>query len=126
MATAREQMLAGDWYLADDPELVALAEHRRRMLVEVNDPRSDPEVVDRRLRDLLAHVGEGVVDPLIRVEESPVEVEDHRAKRHEPTFRTILPRAAAPGNMPCTTAGTASPDRLSSTCRNSSPWTSPC
>lgn len=54
-------MLAGAWYRADDPELVAMAERRRRVSAVVNDPRSSPDEVAAALEQLLGAVGEGAV-----------------------------------------------------------------
>lgn len=54
-------MLAGEWYQAnepDDPELAEMAERRRRLSVEVNDPRSEPEAVSAALAELLGSLGE--------------------------------------------------------------------
>lgn len=61
VATERERMLAGEWYQAGDPELAAMAEHRRRVSAVVNDPGTSPEEVAVALRDLVGGLGEGAV-----------------------------------------------------------------
>jgi maltose O-acetyltransferase len=54
-------MLAGDLYLADDPELVEQAARALRLLTEFNGAGPDDGPTRRRvLEELLAHVGEGV------------------------------------------------------------------
>jgi maltose O-acetyltransferase len=54
-------MLSGEWYLADDPELDAMAARTARLLARVNDLKAPAEHVAAALRELLAEVGEGVV-----------------------------------------------------------------
>ena len=54
-------MLSGDWYLADDPELRAMAERRLEVLATVNDPAADASVVEASLAGLLGQIGEGAV-----------------------------------------------------------------
>lgn len=61
MSTERARMLAGEWYQADDPELAAMAERRRRVSAVVNDPRSSPDDVSAAIRELLGEVGDGAV-----------------------------------------------------------------
>ncbi|MGR6920293.1 sugar O-acetyltransferase [[Actinomadura] parvosata] len=68
--TMRERMLAGDLYLADDPEL---AEHllRAEELMEAynSSPARDPQARRRLLAELLGAVGEGtVIRPPLRVD----------------------------------------------------------
>lgn len=61
MPSNRELMLSGEWYLADDPELVELAARRHRIQARINDPaRTEAEVVDD-LAELLAGFGNGSV-----------------------------------------------------------------
>ena len=57
----RERMIAGDPYLASDPELRQLSQRAMRLLEQYN--RSSNERPDERRRiltELLGHVGEGV------------------------------------------------------------------
>ncbi|GAA4937889.1 sugar O-acetyltransferase [Nonomuraea thailandensis] len=68
--TMRERMLAGDLYIADDPEL---AEHMSRAmdLMEAFNASSarDPQLRHRLLTELLGAVGEGtVIRPPLRVD----------------------------------------------------------
>jgi maltose O-acetyltransferase len=56
--TAREKMLAGDPYFADDPELVLAAQRARALMEEYNTARA--LVRPGILRELLGHVGEDV------------------------------------------------------------------
>jgi maltose O-acetyltransferase len=56
--TAREKMLAGEPYFADDPELVAAARRARRLMEEYNSARE--LVRPGILRELLGSVGEDV------------------------------------------------------------------
>ena len=56
--TAREKMLAGEPYLADDPELVAAARRARGLMEEYNAARE--LVRPRILAELLGSVGEDV------------------------------------------------------------------
>ena len=54
-------MLAGDLYLADDPELIGQAARALRLLTEYNGAGPDDRQTRRRvLEELLAHVGDGV------------------------------------------------------------------
>jgi maltose O-acetyltransferase len=56
----RERMLAGELYLADDPELVALARVARERMVAYNAaPVREPELRRRLLAELLGSVGPG-------------------------------------------------------------------
>jgi maltose O-acetyltransferase len=58
----RERMLAGELYLADDPELVAERARARELVERYNRTgHADRGERDRLLRSLLGHVGEGVV-----------------------------------------------------------------
>jgi maltose O-acetyltransferase len=56
----RERMLAGDWYIADDPELVAERQRAATLVHQFNtsDP-ADPETRQAVLRELLGLLGEG-------------------------------------------------------------------
>lgn len=56
--TAREKMIAGEPYLADDPELVAAARRARELMDEYNSARE--LVRPGILRELLGSVGEDV------------------------------------------------------------------
>ncbi|MEO3743746.1 sugar O-acetyltransferase [Plantactinospora sp. B5E13] len=59
--TARERMLTGDLYRADDPELVALALRADRLVRAYNSVGADePERRDTLLRELLGDLGTGV------------------------------------------------------------------
>jgi maltose O-acetyltransferase len=61
MASNRELMLAGEWYQADDPELVAMAARRHGIEARLNDPaRTEAEVGDD-LAELLGGFGAGSV-----------------------------------------------------------------
>jgi len=62
MASMKERMLAGELYLADDPELRADNARAQRLVAEYNPTRHD-ETERRRtlLVELLGDVGEGVV-----------------------------------------------------------------
>ena len=54
-------MLAGEWYLADDPEIQADASRAHELMERYNATRaSEPELRDRLLRELLGEVGQGV------------------------------------------------------------------
>ena len=56
----RERMLAGDLYLADDPELVAAARRAHDLLHRFNaSPPSEPAERRRILEELLGSLGEG-------------------------------------------------------------------
>jgi maltose O-acetyltransferase len=59
--TEKEKMLAGDPYLASDPELVAARNRARRLMREINQTVGE-EVDQRRalLAELLGEMGEGV------------------------------------------------------------------
>jgi maltose O-acetyltransferase len=61
MATNRELMLAGAWYLADDPELVAMAARRHRIQARINDPARTEAEVAAGLGELLGRFGAGSV-----------------------------------------------------------------
>lgn len=58
----RERMLAGDLYIADDPELAAEMRRAARLTQQFNsgDP-TDPEAQAAILRELLGTLGEGAV-----------------------------------------------------------------
>lgn len=60
MATNRELMLSGEWYLSDDAELTALNDRRRQSCAVINDPATSPARVAVVLADLLASMGTGV------------------------------------------------------------------
>jgi maltose O-acetyltransferase len=56
----RERMLAGDLYIADDPESERLAQRGFRLTHEYEDAcREDPAAARPILADLLGHLGEG-------------------------------------------------------------------
>lgn len=64
----RERMLAGDLYIADDPELAAESRRAAELMHRFNtsDP-SDPDEQRRVLRELLGYLGEGAeIRPPIR------------------------------------------------------------
>ncbi len=54
-------MLAGEWYLADDPELSEMAARRHRIQARWNDPARTDVEVRSDLSELLAGFGEGSV-----------------------------------------------------------------
>lgn len=68
MNTERAKMLAGELYLASDPELVQLRRRARRLTRAFNaSPDDDPAQRAALLRDLLAHCGQGVeIEPLFQ------------------------------------------------------------
>ncbi len=58
----RERMLAGDQYIADDPELVRDGNHAAKLIAAFNATNGDDKLVqDRILRELFGSVGEGTV-----------------------------------------------------------------
>jgi maltose O-acetyltransferase len=58
--TQRERMLAGDLYLAGDPELAAASRRARDLLADYNSARADDAAGRRRILDeLLGAFGEG-------------------------------------------------------------------
>ena len=60
--TEREKMLAGELYLASDPELVAAQARAQELLAAFNGAAPGAEAERRAiLRDLLGEIGEGVV-----------------------------------------------------------------
>jgi maltose O-acetyltransferase len=62
MGEMRERMLRGELYVADDSEIAAEFGHVQEMLARFNG--AEPDAWDRRdalLREMLHHVGEGVV-----------------------------------------------------------------
>ncbi len=60
--TNRERMLAGDQYIADDPELLLACERAAGLTDRYNATAADDHAGrDRILRELLGSVGEGVV-----------------------------------------------------------------
>ena len=64
----RERLLAGDLYIADDPQLAAESRHAAKLTQQFNtsDP-SDPQARLAVLRDLLGSLGEGAeIRPPIR------------------------------------------------------------
>ncbi len=68
MSTAKERMLAGEQYLADDPQLVAESRRAMRLTAEYN-ATLDHDVHTRILQELLGHVGDEVVlRPPLRVD----------------------------------------------------------
>ena len=70
MRTTREQMLAGEQYLADDPELQQLNLRARELMDAYNDSSTLPDDERRQLlEELLGSVGEGVmIRPPLRVD----------------------------------------------------------
>ena len=54
-------MLAGEWYLADDPELVAMAARRHEIQARLNDPARTEAEVAADLAELLGGFGTGSV-----------------------------------------------------------------
>ncbi len=68
MKTERELMLAGELYLASDPELVALRRRARALTRQYNASRED-QIDERRLllRDLLGSCGEDTeIEPMFQ------------------------------------------------------------
>jgi maltose O-acetyltransferase len=62
MRGMKQRMLAGELYLANDPELVAERARAAALLEQYNaTPDAEPHERARLLRDLLGEVGEGVV-----------------------------------------------------------------
>ena len=62
MRGMKQRMLAGELYLANDPELVAERARAAALLERYNaTPDAEPDERARLLRDLLGEVGEGVV-----------------------------------------------------------------
>ncbi|MER6911101.1 sugar O-acetyltransferase [Streptomyces sp. NPDC000594] len=62
MGVNKERMLAGDWYLPDDPELVADTRRRSALCAAYNaDGGAAPEDRAAILSELLGSVGEGVI-----------------------------------------------------------------
>ncbi|WP_307854384.1 sugar O-acetyltransferase [Micromonospora sp. C31] len=60
MSSMKERMLAGEPYLADDPEIAADLSRATRLMERFNgSPAADPEARLAALRDLLGDVGEG-------------------------------------------------------------------
>ncbi|WP_162602413.1 sugar O-acetyltransferase [Nocardioides daejeonensis] len=59
--SARERMLAGELYLASDPELVAAATRAAALADQFNAPGTDPVRRDSLLRELLGRVGDQVM-----------------------------------------------------------------
>jgi maltose O-acetyltransferase len=55
----RERMLAGDLYIADDPELIQESLQAQTLLKAFNDSSPEPEGRHRLLLDLLGSLGEG-------------------------------------------------------------------
>src|SRR5215471_4056265 len=55
----RERMLAGDLYIADDPELIQESLQSQTLLKAFNDSSPEPEGRRRLLLDLLGSLGEG-------------------------------------------------------------------
>jgi maltose O-acetyltransferase len=62
MGVQKERMLAGELYVADDPELAADARRAVLLMERFNaSSAANPELRERLLRELLGHVGDGVV-----------------------------------------------------------------
>jgi maltose O-acetyltransferase len=58
----RDRMLAGDRYIADDPDLARESDHAANLTAAYNAAVGDDHATrDRILRELFAHVGEGAV-----------------------------------------------------------------
>ena len=57
----RERMLAGEWYLADDPELIAMAQRRHDLCVLLNAVDASAHLVASTLGELLGSFGTGAV-----------------------------------------------------------------
>lgn len=58
--TPHERMVAGDWYIADDPEIQAAARHGLAETTRFNEAYGhDPDGSQQILRDLLGEMGEG-------------------------------------------------------------------
>lgn len=55
----RERMLAGDLYLADDPELTAGIERAQAFMATYNDPATSREARHQALAGALGSIGEG-------------------------------------------------------------------
>lgn len=70
MASQKDRMLAGEPYLADDPEIAADAQRAAELGEAFNDSRAaDPEGRRAALRALIGEVGEGVdVRPPLHVD----------------------------------------------------------
>lgn len=66
--TQKEKMLAGELYLANDPELAAAYTRAQTILAAFNATRGDQiEVLAAHLRDLLGHLGpDAVIKPTLR------------------------------------------------------------
>lgn len=59
--TALERMIAGDWYIADDPEIQSAYHHALSWTARFNDAYpADPDGAQQILAGLLGEVGEGV------------------------------------------------------------------
>ncbi|MBN3518912.1 sugar O-acetyltransferase [Algoriphagus lutimaris] len=59
--TEKEKMLAGEWYLAADPELVRERMHARKLLKKLNDSApEDPEFRVQLVRELLGKAGKNI------------------------------------------------------------------
>src|SRR5574340_222600 len=70
MATQKDRMLAGELYIADDPELAADLARAAAFSEQFNASSAlDPTARQALLRELVGHVGEGVeVRPPLRVD----------------------------------------------------------
>lgn len=59
--TEKEKMLAGEWYLAADPELIGDRMHARKLLKKLNDSApEDSELRVQLVRELLGKAGKNV------------------------------------------------------------------
>ncbi|SIN78290.1 sugar O-acetyltransferase [Algoriphagus halophilus] len=59
--TEKEKMLAGEWYLAADPELIGDRMHARKLLKKLNDSApEDPELRVQLVRELLGKAGKNI------------------------------------------------------------------
>jgi len=68
MTTQRERMLAGDLYMADDPELRADYARAQTLVAAFNETQGDDvEALTKILRALLGHFGDGaIIRPMFR------------------------------------------------------------
>jgi maltose O-acetyltransferase len=61
VSTPRERMLAGELYVADDPELRSMSRRCEGLLARYDTSLDDPDARGRLLGELLGSVGEGTV-----------------------------------------------------------------
>lgn len=60
MGENKDRMLAGDWYIPDDPELMAETETRTALCAAYNAGGASRAAREKALEELLGSVGEGV------------------------------------------------------------------